>query len=44
VAIVRDEEVLAWPGRAEILRADDVLVVIGTENGIAGIEAIVAQG
>ena len=26
------------------LRADDVLVVIGTEDGIAGVEAIVAQG
>ena len=44
VAIVRDEEVLASPGPAEILRADDVLVVIGTEDGIAGVEAIVAQG
>ena len=35
VAIVRDEEVLASPGPAEILRAGDVLVVIGTEDGIA---------
>jgi TrkA domain protein len=41
VAIVRDEEVLASPGPAEILRADDVLVVIGTEDGIAGVEDIV---
>ena len=39
MAIVRDEEVLASPGPAEILRAGDVLVVIGTEDGIAGVEA-----
>lgn len=44
VAIVRDEEVLASPGPAEILRANDVLVVIGTEEGIAGVEDIVARG
>lgn len=44
VAIVRDEEVLASPGPAELLRADDVLVVIGTEDGIAGVEDIVARG
>jgi K+:H+ antiporter subunit KhtT len=41
VAIVRDEEVLASPGPAELLRAGDVLVVIGTEDGIAGVERIV---
>jgi TrkA domain protein len=44
VAIVRDEEVLASPGPAELLRANDVLVVIGTEEGIGGVEAIVARG
>jgi TrkA domain protein len=44
VAIVRDEEVLASPGPAETLRAGDVLVVIGTEDGIGGVEAIVAKG
>ncbi|HEV7420093.1 MAG TPA: cation:proton antiporter regulatory subunit [Mycobacterium sp.] len=44
VAIVRDEEVLASPGPAETLRAGDVLVVIGTEDGIGGVEAIVANG
>ena len=44
VAIVRDEEVLASPGPAEMLRAGDVLVVIGTEDGIAGVEHIVDQG
>ena len=44
VAIVRDEEVLASPGPAEVLHADDVLVVIGTEDGIARVRRIVDQG
>lgn len=44
VAIVRDEEVLASPGPAEPLHAGDVLVVIGTESGIRGVEQIVATG
>ena len=44
VAIVRDEVVLASPGPAETLHADDVLVVIGTENGISGVRRIVDQG
>lgn len=44
VAIVRDEEVLASPGPSEILRAHDILVVIGTENGISGVQRIVDQG
>jgi TrkA domain protein len=44
VAIVRDEEVLASPGPAEPLRAGDVLVVIGTEDGLTGVENIVAKG
>ncbi|MDX1872448.1 cation:proton antiporter regulatory subunit [Mycolicibacterium sp. 120266] len=44
VAIVRDEEVLASPGPAEPLRAGDVLVVIGTEDGIAGVGSIVVSG
>lgn len=44
VAIVRDEEVLASPKPADLLRAGDVLVVIGTEEGLAGVEIIVSQG
>jgi TrkA domain protein len=44
VAIVRNDEVLPSPGPSEILRADDVLVVIGTEDGIAGVEQIVDKG
>ncbi len=44
VAIVRGADVVASPGPAEILRAHDVLVVIGTEDGITGVEEIVAKG
>jgi TrkA domain protein len=44
VAIVRNEEVLASPGPAEMLRARDVLIVIGTEEGIAGVERIIDKG
>ncbi len=44
VAIVRNEDVLASPGPAEMLRARDVLIVIGTEEGIAGVEQIVDKG
>ncbi|OBA80279.1 potassium transporter TrkA [Mycobacterium sp. 1164966.3] len=44
VAIVREEDVLASPGPSEILRARDVLIVIGTEKGIAGVEQIVDKG
>ncbi|HTY28344.1 MAG TPA: cation:proton antiporter regulatory subunit [Mycobacterium sp.] len=44
VAIVRDEEVQASPGPEEVLRAHDVLVVIGTEDGIGRVRQIVDQG
>jgi TrkA domain protein len=44
VAIVRDEDVVASPGPTEALRARDVLIVIGTEEGIAGVEQIVDKG
>ncbi len=44
VAIVRDEEVIASPGPSDLLRAGDVLVVIGTQEGLAGVEVIVSQG
>jgi TrkA domain protein len=40
VAIVRGEEVIASPGPGQVLRAGDVLVVIGTHDGIAGVEQI----
>lgn len=44
VAIVRNAEVLPSPGPAEVLRAQDVLIVVGTAEGIAGVEHIVDQG
>lgn len=44
VAIVRDEQVLASPGPDAQLRAHDVLVVIGTADGIAAVRQLVDQG
>ncbi|MBU3750408.1 MAG: cation:proton antiporter regulatory subunit [Mycobacterium sp.] len=44
VAIVRGEEVLASPGPEEMLRAGDVLVVIGTDDGIAAVRQLVEEG
>lgn len=44
VAIVRHDKVLASPSPTEILRADDVLVVIGTQDGIGGVEQLVEKG
>lgn len=44
VAIVRNEQVLASPGPDELLKARDVLIVIGTEDGIAGVEQIIEKG
>ncbi|GGL58933.1 cation:proton antiporter regulatory subunit [Planomonospora parontospora] len=40
VAVVRGEEVIASPGPQEVLRAGDVLVVIGTDQGIADVTRI----
>jgi TrkA domain protein len=42
VAIVRGEDVIASPGPAQTLRAGDILVVIGTQQGITGVEHIIA--
>lgn len=44
VAIVRGDEVLASPGPGELLHGGDVLVVIGTADGIAAARLIVEQG
>jgi TrkA domain protein len=41
VAIVRGEEVLASPSPAEVILPGDVLVVIGTQEGIAGVREII---
>jgi len=40
VAIVRGDEVIASPAPSDVLAAGDVLVVIGTPEGIAGVERI----
>jgi TrkA domain protein len=44
VAIVRNDEVLASPAPSEILRAADVLIVVGTDAGISGVQQIVQKG
>ncbi|MFV0494037.1 cation:proton antiporter regulatory subunit [Mycobacterium sp.] len=44
VAIVRGDDVLVSPGPAEPLRANDVLIVIGTDEGIAAVEQLVDRG
>lgn len=41
VAVVRGEDVIASPTPDQVLRAGDVLVVIGTHKGIVGVEQIV---
>ncbi|MDW4911339.1 cation:proton antiporter regulatory subunit [Streptomyces sp. ADMS] len=41
VAVVRGEDVIASPGPVQTLEAGDVLVVIGTRDGIAGVQHIV---
>ncbi|MFD0774978.1 cation:proton antiporter regulatory subunit [Streptomonospora algeriensis] len=41
VAIVRGDAVIASPTPAQQLHAGDVLVVVGTDEGIAGVERIV---
>jgi TrkA domain protein len=40
VAIVRGEQVIASPTPTEVLYADDILVVIGTDAGIVGVRQI----
>jgi len=44
VAIVRNDQVLASPGPSELLRAEDVLIVVGTEAGITGVQQLVQKG
>jgi len=41
VAVVRGQDVIASPGPGGRLEAGDVLVVIGTRQGIAGVQRIV---
>jgi TrkA domain protein len=42
VAVVRGEEVIASPQPDQTLQAGDILVVIGTQHGITGVEHILA--
>ena len=44
VAVVRGDQVLASPGPDEVLHPHDVLVGIGTEDGIAAVRHLVDQG
>ena len=44
VAIVRDDEVLPSPGPTEVLRAGDVLVVIGRAEGLTTVDQIITRG
>ena len=44
VAIVRDEDVQPSPGPADVLRVGDILVIIGTEEGITQVEHIFDKG
>jgi TrkA domain protein len=41
VAVVRGKDVIASPTPKEVLKAGDVLVVIGTDDGIAGVRKII---
>ena len=44
VAIVRGDQVMASPGPDELIEPHDVLVVIGTDDGIAGVRQLIGQG
>jgi TrkA domain protein len=41
VAIVRSDDVIASPTPTDVLLSGDVLVVIGTRDGIAGVRQII---
>lgn len=41
VAVVRGEDVIASPSPVQPLAAGDVLVVIGTREGVAGVQRII---
>lgn len=43
VAVVRGLDVVASPGPEEELQAGDILVVIGTDDGITGVREILAR-
>jgi TrkA domain protein len=42
VAVLRDREVIASPGPSFVFDANDVVVVVGTRQGVDGVTAILA--
>ena len=44
VEMLRDEDVQPSPGPADVLRVGDILVIIGTEEGITQVEHIFDKG
>jgi TrkA domain protein len=44
VAVLRDREVIASPGPTFVFEANDVVVVVGTREGLDGVMAILASG
>ncbi|MBB6171682.1 TrkA domain protein [Nocardiopsis mwathae] len=40
VAIVRGDDVITSPAPGEVLRSGDILLVIGTQEGISGVDAM----
>ncbi len=44
VAVLRDREVIASPGPSFLFDAGDVVVVVGTRDGIDGVTGILANG
>jgi TrkA domain protein len=44
VAIVRDGQVIPSPTPADVLRAGDVIVAVGTREGLDGVSNLLAHG
>jgi len=44
VAIVRDSQVIASPRPDFVIEADDIVVVVGTKEGVAAVTRIFSQG
>jgi TrkA domain protein len=44
VAVLRDGQVIASPGPEFVFQAGDVVVVVGTRQGLDGVSRILADG
>ena len=44
VAVLRDRDVIASPGPSFVFESGDVVVVVGTREGLDGVTAILASG